>query len=60
MVHHALMRTSPKGKGQPFIGRCIQCNEEGLLMSAATLPCKNDNALSMDEALLHVIDPEKS
>lgn len=37
--HHALVRTSPKGKGQKFIGTCMYCGAKGLGPRAAHEPC---------------------
>lgn len=54
---HALERTSPRGKGQKFIGRCIKCGEEGLPMSAALHDCPADVVESDAAALLRLIDP---
>lgn len=54
-VTHALERTSPKGKGIPFVGRCIRCGMTNLLSSAALEPCENHKEMSDDDVLLAVI-----
>lgn len=53
---HSLRRTSPKGPGQPFIGRCVLCGEIDLPMIAATFPCPNPEGMSQDEAVLDAMD----
>ena len=47
---HALTRTSPFG--QPFIGRCDKCGQEGLGMGAPLEPCPMDHMVSDEQALL--------
>jgi len=53
--YHALERTSPKGPGQKFIGRCIRCGMTGLQMSAAMEGCKNTAEMTGSEALLAAV-----
>ncbi len=53
--HHSLERTSPKGPGSPFIGRCTLCGKTGLRMIAVTEYCENPMAMSEDQALLEAI-----
>ena len=53
---HALTRTSPKGKGERFIGRCDKCGEEGLSMGAVLEPCPMDSVISDKQALLDCLD----
>ena len=53
--HHALERTSPKGKGSPFIGRCILCGATGLRMQAALELCENPMRMDQDQVLSEVI-----
>ena len=52
---HALRRTSPKGKGVPFIGTCLRCGMRGLSSGAALERCENVAGLSDDEALLEAL-----
>ena len=54
---HTLVRTNPKG--QPFIGRCIQCGATDLPSSAALQPCPNPAGVTQDEALMNVIENEE-
>lgn len=48
---HGLERTSPKG--EPFLGRCVYCGQEGLTMRAAQEPC--DKAPAQDQQVLDAI-----
>ena len=50
-MSHAVIRTSPKGPGHKFIGRCVKCGRDGLGLSAALEDCPAD-ALVYDEAAL--------
>lgn len=54
-TNHALTRTSPKGKGQKFIGRCFKCGTENLPMEAVGWPCENPANLSRDDAIIYAI-----
>ena len=53
---HSLTRTSPKGQGEKFIGRCIKCGLEGLGVGAALEDCPADCVMSDEAALLAVLD----
>ena len=55
MKHH-VERTSPKGEGQKFIGKCILCGATGLPANAALLDCPNNRKLTKDEAMIEIID----
>lgn len=55
--YHTIDRTSPKGKGQPFIGTCRLCGKAGLTFADMNEPCENVRGLTEDEALLEAIDP---
>lgn len=55
---HALERTSPKGEGSPFIGKCIKCGEAGLTISAGMKECKADSIVSDEQALLYILNKE--
>ena len=59
MCHH-IERTSPKGKGQKFIGTCRLCGATGLTFEDAAKPCPNPRGLTPDESLLEAIDPPPS
>lgn len=54
-MKHSIERTNPKG--QPFIGVCVLCGEQGLKMTDATKDCPNVRGLSQNEALIEAIDP---
>jgi hypothetical protein len=54
-MKHAVHRTSPKGPGSPFIGRCVNCGKQGLPMSAALEDCENVRGVTEDEALIEAI-----
>lgn len=54
-MSHAVVRTSPKGKGSPFIGRCHKCGQEGLGMAASLEPCPEDGHISDGQALLDIL-----
>jgi hypothetical protein len=56
---HSLVRTSPKGAGMKFLGRCIKCGMVGLPMVAALEPCGNYRRMTDDDALLAVISGER-
>ncbi len=55
-MSHAIERTSPRGEGQPFIGRCTKCGCEGLRMGDALKPCPADEVVSDEAALLSLLD----
>ena len=59
-TRHHIHRTSPKGKGQPFIGTCYLCGTPNLRAEDALKPCPNQRGLTADEALLEAIDPDRS
>ena len=54
---HAIERTSPKGPGQKFIGRCVKCGRDGLGLSAPFQDCPADDLMSDEAALLHLVEP---
>jgi len=53
---HAVIRTSPKGEGQKFIGRCMKCGQEGLTMGGALEQCPMDEVVSDSQALLDILN----
>ena len=53
---HSLVRTSPKGKGQKFIGKCILCGKENLTMGHMQEECDNPLGQSQGEAVTGVFD----
>ena len=53
--HHSLERTSPKGPGQRFMGRCTLCGKTDLRMQAVFEYCENPMALTPDEVVLEAI-----
>lgn len=54
-MNHALTRTSPKGKGEPFIGRCMCCGQEGLDITALQRECPNPRAMTNAMAIVQAI-----
>ena len=52
---HALVRTSPKGVGEPFFGRCVKCGMLNLPAHAATMPCPADEIVSDEQAFKDII-----
>lgn len=54
-MSHALERTSPRGKGQKFVGRCVKCGRENLLSGAALEDCPADGLMSDEEALIGLL-----
>ena len=57
-MSHALIRTSPKGKGCKFLGTCTKCGEENLPMTAASEPCPQDSIVSDAAALVQILKPQ--
>lgn len=55
MVSHALRRTSPKGKGQKFIGVCTKCGVENIPLERMHEDCPNVADFSNEDALLIAI-----
>ena len=55
-MSHAITRTSPKGPGRKFIGRCTKCGEDGLKMSDALKDCPADDLVSDEKALIDIIE----
>lgn len=58
-MKHSIERTSPKGKGQPFIGVCVLCGEQNLSITDATKDCPNVRGLSQSEALVEAVNPKR-
>jgi hypothetical protein len=54
MKHH-LVRTSPKGPGQDFIGTCTLCGRQNLTWDAIKQDCENVRGLSQGDALAEFI-----
>ncbi|ODU36612.1 hypothetical protein [Sphingopyxis sp. SCN 67-31] len=48
---HDLIRTSPKGPGQKFVGRCIKCGIDNLTFSDMDGECVNPAGLDSGDAL---------
>lgn len=55
-IKHYVERTSPKGLGQKFIGKCILCGAENLPANAVLENCSNTRNLTKIEALTEIID----
>jgi hypothetical protein len=51
---HTIVRTSPKGEGEQFIGRCISCGKTGITLAEGMGGC--DNPMPVEEALIAVIE----
>jgi hypothetical protein len=59
-VKHSIRRTSPKGRGQEFIGTCVLCGTPNLPAKACFEECPNQRGLSEDDALIEAIKgPER-
>lgn len=56
---HAIVRTSPKGEGQRFIGRCVKCGKDGLRLSDALDDCPQDAVVSDEAALMDIIKDKR-
>ena len=54
--YHTLIRTSPKGPGQPFIGTCTQCGKTNLPGSAVWDECENIRGISKEQALAELLE----
>lgn len=54
-VYHAIERTSPKGVGSPFVGRCMLCGTPDLPAKAALEICANPLGLTQDEVMIKAI-----
>ena len=54
-MSHAIVRTSPKGPGQKFIGHCTKCGRDGLGLSAALEDCPADALVSDEAALMDIL-----
>jgi hypothetical protein len=59
-MSHAIERTSPKGPGQKFIGRCVKCGRDGLGIGDGLKDCPADAVMSDEAALLSLIEPPAS
>lgn len=53
---HVLERTSPKGPGSKFLGKCILCGEDNLPLRAAQEICGNPDAVSTDSAVVMAVN----
>lgn len=54
--YHSIERTSPKGEGQIFVGRCIRCGKEGLTFLDIREECDNLLGVSEVEALVSILE----
>lgn len=52
---HMLVRTSPKGPGTDFIGRCIFCKEDGFKAEAIFEDCNEAVGQDYERAMLRLI-----
>ncbi len=52
---HLLERTSPKGYGTKFIGRCLLCGKMNLPGLAATEYCDNPRSVSVETAVITAV-----
>jgi len=55
---HYVERTSIKGEGMPFVGKCILCGKENLPASAALEKCTNPRGLTVDKAMIEILNGE--
>jgi len=53
---HVVIRTSPKGPGMPFVGRCARCGQTGLAADTALEPCDNPNGATVGGNILLAIE----
>jgi len=53
---HAIIRTSPKGKGQKFVGTCMNCGKEDLTFSDMNKYCENVTGRTNSQNLMSVLD----
>lgn len=44
---HVITRTSPKGPGKKFIGKCINCGKENLTIDKAMDDCPSSPSLEI-------------
>lgn len=51
MDTHDLIRTSPKGPGTKFVGRCIKCGIDGLTFADMSKECVNPAGFVQSETL---------
>lgn len=54
-MKHVIERTSPRGKGQEFIGTCRLCGTPNLRMTSVLEDCPNQRGLPYAEALVEVV-----
>lgn len=54
-MKHSIERTSPKGKGKPFIGTCTLCGTPNLTLANMGDECPNQRGLTQGEALIEAI-----
>jgi hypothetical protein len=55
-AYHAIERTSPKGPGQKFIGRCFLCGKQNLPAEAALEECPNPRKITFSDTLTEAIE----
>lgn len=55
-MSHALIRTSPKGRGQEFIGICYKCGRANLPIEGASWDCPEDEEVSDSDALIQILE----
>ena len=57
MKHPLVNRTSPTGKGQPFIGTCAACGKKDIrLPEMSNDYCPNQRGLTNEQALIEAIE----
>lgn len=54
-MSHAIKRTSLRGPGMKFVGRCTKCGQENLMMKDALIDCPADEVVSNTQALLSIL-----
>lgn len=56
-MKHSIARTSPKGRGQEFIGTCVLCGKQGLRLTPEDMKedCPNLRGLTRDEAVMEAV-----
>lgn len=56
MQHPLINRTSPTGKGQPFIGTCAACGKPGITIAEMSEECPNQREMTQEQALIEAIE----
>jgi hypothetical protein len=55
---HSIIRTSPKGEGFEFIGKCSLCGTENLTPANVFEICDNPSKLLFEQVIIDIIDKD--